>query len=221
MTYKPQKIAYLGPPGTFSQSAVIGRFGAECEQLACSTIDDVFAAVAQGQADCGLVPIENSTEGPVNNTQDSLIETELSIVGEEVINIEHNLLVPKQAEQMTVKVIASHKQSLAQCRNWIRGNCPEAELLECASNAEAASCVSEDGGIAAIAGNLAAEAYNLHIRARGIQDNQDNRTRFVVLQEAKAARSGVDKTSILVSTRNEPGALFWFCLLYTSPSPRD
>ena len=119
MTYKPQKIAYLGPPGTFSQAAVIGRFGAECEQLACSTIDDVFAAVAQGQADCGLVPIENSTEGPVNNTQDCLIETELSIVGEEVINIEHNLLVPKQAEQMTVRVIASHKQSLAQCRNWI------------------------------------------------------------------------------------------------------
>ena len=88
----PQKIAYLGPPGTFSQAAVIGRFGAECEQLACSTIDDVFAAVAQSQADCGLVPIENSTEGPVNNTQDCLIETELSIVGEEVINIEHNLV---------------------------------------------------------------------------------------------------------------------------------
>ena len=208
MTYKPQKIAYLGPPGTFSQAAVIGRFGAECEQFACSTIDDVFAAVAQGQADCGLVPIENSTEGPVNNTQDSLIETELSIVGEEVINIEHNLLVPKQAEQMTVKVIASHKQSLAQCRNWIRSNCPEAELLECTSNAEAASRVSEDGGIAAIAGNLAAEAYSLHIRARGIQDSKDNRTRFVVLQQAKAAPSGVDKTSILVSTRNEPGALF-------------
>ena len=208
MTYMPQKIAYLGPPGTFSQAAVIGRFGADCEQLACSTIEDVFAAVAQARADCGLVPIENSTEGPVNNTQDCLIETELSIVGEEVINIEHNLLVPKHAEQMTVKVIASHKQSLAQCRNWIRGNCPDAELLECMSNAEAASRVSQDDGIAAIAGSLAAEAYDLHIRARGIQDNEDNRTRFIVLQRAKAASSGVDKTSILVYTRNEPGALF-------------
>ena len=204
----PQKIAYLGPPGTFSQAAVIGRFGADCEQLACSTIDDVFAAVAQARADCGLVPIENSTEGSVNNTQDCLIETELSIVGEEVINIEHNLLVPKYAEQMAVKVIASHKQSLAQCRNWIRGNCPDAELLECMSNADAASRVSQDDGIAAIAGNLAAEAYDLHIRARGIQDNKDNRTRFIVLQRAKAASSGVDKTSILVYTRNEPGALF-------------
>ena len=187
---------------------MIGRFGADCEQLACSTIDDVFAAVAQARADCGLVPIENSTEGSVNNTQDCLIETELSIVGEEVINIEHNLLVPKYAEQMAVKVIASHKQSLAQCRNWIRSNCPQAELLECTSNAEAASRVNEDEGIAAIAGDLAAEAYNLHIRARGIQDNQENRTRFVLLQQAKAAPSGVDKTSILVSTRNEPGALF-------------
>ena len=204
----PQKIAYLGPPGTFSQAAVIGRFGADCEQLACSTIDDVFAAVAQARADCGLVPIENSTEGSVNNTQDCLIETELSIVGEEVINIEHNLLVPKYAEQMAVKVIASHKQSLAQCRNWIRGNCPDAELLECMSNADAASRVSQDDGIAAIAGNLAAEVYDLHIRARGIQDNKDNRTRFIVLQRAKAASSGVDKTSILVYTRNEPGALF-------------
>ena len=208
MTNKPLKIAFLGPPGTFSQAAVINRFGADCEQLPCSSIDDVFTALEQLRADYGVVPIENSTEGSVNNTQDCLIDTELSIVGEEVIEIEHHLLVPNQAENMIVKVIASHKQSLAQCREWIRSNCPEAELLECASNADAASRVNAEKGIAAIAGSLAAEAYNLRVLAQGIQDKQHNRTRFILLQREQAAPSGEDKTSILVYTANEPGALF-------------
>ncbi|MBG10706.1 MAG: bifunctional prephenate dehydrogenase/3-phosphoshikimate 1-carboxyvinyltransferase [Gammaproteobacteria bacterium] len=208
MTNEPLKIAYLGPPGTFSQAAVINRFGSDCEQLPCGTIDDVFTALEQLSADYGVVPIENSTEGSVNNTQDCLIDTELSIVGEEVIDIEHNLLVPNRSGNMTVKVIASHKQSLAQCRDWIRSNCPGVELLECTSNADAASRVNEEKGIAAIAGSLAAKAYNLRVLARGIQDKEHNRTRFILLQREKAPPSGFDKTSILVYTANEPGALF-------------
>ena len=208
MSNKQSIVAFLGPYGTFSQAAVINHFGNECKLYPCATIDEVFAAVSQQAAEFGVVPVENSTEGPVNNTQDCFVDSRAQIVGEEIVPIEHNLLAPVGSEDMAIRVIASHKQSLAQCRDWIQANYPEAQLLECTSNADAANRVSAAEGVAAIAGEVAAETYGLHILAHNIQDQEDNRTRFLVLHLTAVAASGVDKTSILVYTENKPGALF-------------
>lgn len=208
MSNKQSTVAFLGPYGTFSQAAVINHFGNECKLHPCATIDDVFTAVEGQAAEFGVVPVENSTEGPVNNTQDCFVDTQVQIVGEVIVPIEHNLLVPVGSKDMAIRVIASHKQSLAQCRDWIQANHPEAQLLECTSNADAANRVSAAEGVAAIAGEVAAETYGLHILANNIQDQEDNRTRFLVLHRTAVAASGADKTSILVYTENKPGALF-------------
>jgi len=201
-------VAYLGPPGTFSQEAAVNHFGENCEQVPCSTIDDVFACVQAGNAEVGVVPIENSTEGAVNNSQDCLADSSLLIVGEEVVSIEHHLLVPSDCEDMNITAIASHPQSLAQCRKWLKSHYREAELIECRSNADAASRVDADKGIAAIAGAMAADEYNLKIAQRSIQDQDHNSTRFIILGEQETTASGNDKTSVLIYTANKPGALF-------------
>lgn len=208
MSNEQSTVAFLGPYGTFSQAAVIKHFGDGCKLLPCATIDDVFTAVADKAAEFGVVPVENSTEGPVNNTQDCFVDSRVQIVGEEIVPIEHNLLVPVDAEDMAIRVIASHKQSLAQCRDWIQANYPQAELMECTSNADAANRVSAAKGVAAIAGEVAAKTYGLEILAEKIQDQEHNRTRFLVLHRSAVAASGTDKTSILVYTENKPGALF-------------
>ena len=202
------RIAYLGPPGTFSQEAVTRQFGAERELLECRGIDEVFAAVESGQAEHGVVPIENSTEGAVNNTQDCLIDSPVQIVGEQVIPIEHHLLGRRGAQMTGIEIVASHPQSLAQCRKWLRANLPEIALRECASNGQAAQMAAEDPMIAAIAGSMARKIYDLLELAQSIQDQRHNRTRFAVLGMGKAAPSGRDKTSMLVYTENRPGALY-------------
>ncbi len=219
MTDKLRKVAFLGPPGTFSHAAVDQYFGAgdaagpAPEKHSVATIDDVFLEVEAGTADFGVVPVENSTEGAVNNTQDCLIDTSLTIVGEVYVAVEHNLLL-KQADGIgAVRRIVSHKQSLGQCRIWLRANYPQLEQVEVSSNAEAARLAAEDETTAAIAGAVAAQYYGLHIVASGIQDRKNNTTRFLVLARAHNTPhpnlpTGHDKTSILVYTENKPGALF-------------
>lgn len=202
------RVAYLGPPGTFSQTAVLNHFGQHCALQACATIDDAFAAVGQGDVDFAVVPVENSTEGVVNNTQDCLIDTALQIVGEEIVPIEHQLMVGAGCAGEAIDVIASHKQSLAQCRQWLQSRYPDAQLQECASNAEAAKLASREPGTAAIAGRMAATIYGLDIVAENIQDQQHNSTRFLILGQTGVEATGHDKTSILVYTANKPGALF-------------
>jgi len=204
----PIKIAYLGPEGTFSQMAVIKHFGNDCEQRDCPTIDDVFFAVGNGRVDFGVVPVENSTEGAVNNTQDCLIDSEVRIVGEEILPIEHNLMFSKVAEFENFSAIASHKQSLAQCRKWLQENYPKIRLIECESNAEAAKLAQDDASIGAIASELAASIYGLEVKRPKIQDLHHNRTRFLVLSNSETEPTGNDKTSILIYTENKPGALF-------------
>lgn len=199
-------VAYLGPPGTFSQTAVRNHFDDDCDELPCGSIDEVFNRVESASANFGAVPIENSTEGIVNNTQDRLIDSPLKIVGEEVVAIEHHLLVVSTNTPVTA--IASHPQSLAQCRNWISSHYPQAELIECASNAEAAQRATKEEGVAAIAGALAAELYQLKALHNKIQDQNHNSTRFVVLGKESAKPTGRDKTSVIVYTANKPGALF-------------
>ena len=202
------KIAYLGPEGTYSQLAALEFFGGDAELLNCASIDDVFAAVESKKVVYGVVPVENSTEGAINNTQDCLIESSIKIVGEQIVSIEHSLLVSENTSKSDIKKIVSHKQSLAQCRGYLTKNYPEAEQVEFSSNAKAAIRAQVDFGTAAIASELAGRLYDLHSLDRRIQDKANNRTRFLVLALEDAATTGSDKTSILVYTENKPGALF-------------
>lgn len=201
-------VGFLGPKGTFSQAAVVQHFGTKADLLDYPTIDDVFAAVTNGAAKFGVVPVENSTEGAINNTQDCLVDTKLRIVGEQIVLIVHNLLVQESVRFEDITTIASHKQSLAQCRKWIQVNAPGRELLECSSNAEAARHALANKRVAAIAGKIAAETYGLKVLFESIQDQQHNSTRFLVLAHASTQPTGKDKTSLLVYTENKPGALF-------------
>lgn len=205
----PFKVSYLGPEGTFSQLAATTYFGAQPEYLPASTIEDVFLKVESDAADFGVVPVENSTEGAVNNTQDCLVETSLQISGEVIVPITHNLMMNSAAGfSSTPRLIVSHRQSLAQCRQWLSANYPSVPTEEVSSNAKAAQLASESSGVAAIAGELAAKLYGLTILSRSIQDKSNNSTRFLVLSKTQSAAAGADKTSILVYTDNEPGALF-------------
>jgi len=202
------QVAFLGPKGTFSHRAVLKHFGDTVGMYPCRTIDDVFVQVASGVTQYGVVPVENSTEGAVNNTQDCLLDTAVKVVGEVVVPIEHFLLRRKNSSQHAVEKIVSHKQSLAQCRKWLTVNWPDTPQLDCNSNAEAARLASEDPSLAAIAGSTAAEIYNLEMLASKIQDQQHNSTRFLVLAMTPVPASGSDKTSVLIYTENKPGALF-------------
>lgn len=202
------KLGFLGPLGTFSQAAVIQHFGSHGILVDYPTIDEVFAAVESKLVDFGVVPVENSTEGAINNTQDCLVDAKTRIVGEEVVLIVHNLMAQQGNSVANIGTIASHKQSLAQCRKWLAKNLPRIKLLECASNAEAARLALHDSSVAAIAGTIAADTYGLAILQSAIQDQAHNSTRFLVLGNADAEATGRDKTSILVYTENKPGALF-------------
>lgn len=201
-------VAFLGPLGTFTHAAVDQHFGVEVRKHSVTTIDEVLADVEAGHAQYGVVPVENSTEGAVNNTQDCLVDTSLQIVAEVVIPIEHNFLIRADATAEGIRRIVSHRQSLAQCRNWLAAHFPLVEKLEVSSNAEAARLASLDPQTAAIAGRRAAELYSLQLLHARIQDQRNNRTRFLVLAKGGVASSGHDKTSILVYTENKPGALF-------------
>jgi len=211
MTDTAGRVAFLGPPGTFSHAAVERYFGAgePSGRLSVASIDDVFLEVEAGNARFGVVPVENSTEGAVNNTQDCLIDTSLNIIGEIFLPIEHNFLLKSGAGIKQLRRVVSHKQSLAQCRLWLRANFPDLEQYEVSSNAEAARLAAQDETTAAIAGQLAADYFGLLIHAARIQDRKNNTTRFLVLARAQGqVPTGRDKTSILVYTENKPGALF-------------
>ena len=202
------KVAYLGPEGTYSQLAAMEFFGAGVELVDCASIDDVFIAVEEGRVSYGIVPVENSTEGAINNTQDCLVDSTATIIGEQVVSIEHSLVAQEASSKADIKKIASHKQSLAQCRTYLTKNFPIAQQVECSSNAEAAILAQADGATAAIASELAGQIYSLRSLESRIQDKSNNRTRFLVLALEETEASGYDKTSILVYTENKPGALF-------------
>ena len=221
-------VAYLGPQGTFSHAAAMAFFEGRSRESSqpwlmqpTANIEDVFASVERGYALFGVVPVENSTEGAVNNTQDCLFTTSVVIVGEIIIPIVHNLLGPHDLTNEKILTIASHKQSLAQCRGWLSCNFPHVTLRECASNAQAAEFAQSEQGVAAIAGEFAARTYGLEILCASIQDHSHNRTRFLIISEGsealanplstnlgRAGNASGRKTSLLVATDNKPGALF-------------
>ena len=205
---KPLQVAYLGPEGTFTQEASIKHFGhaAVCQPL--STIDGVFAQVEAGESDYGVVPVENSTEGMVSRTLDNFMDSPLKISGEVELRIGHHLLLSKDSDASKVTRICAHQQALAQCRNWLDSHWPSVEREAVSSNGEAARRAAEDPGVAAVAGDMAAELYGLQSLASHIEDHADNTTRFLVIGRGEVPPSGTDKTSIIVSSRNRPGALF-------------
>jgi chorismate mutase/prephenate dehydratase len=203
----PVKVAYFGPEGTFTQQAALKHFGQSAVSLPFSAIDEVFREVEAGAVHYGVVPVENSTEGVVNHTLDNFMGSNLKICGEVELRIHHNLLVSDVTSTNSISRIYSHYQSLAQCRKWLDAHYPNAERIAVNSNAEAAKRLKGEWNAAAIAGSMAAELYGLTMLAEKIEDQPDNSTRFLIIGSQAVPPSGVDKTSIVVAMRNEPGAL--------------
>lgn len=204
---KPLNVAYLGPQGTFSEQASYRFFGHAINALPESSIDAVFAEVEAGVADFGVVPVENSTEGAVNNTLDMFLSSPLKICGELDLPIHHNLMSHETGLD-SISTVFSHRQSLAQCRGWLRDNLPRAECVAVASNAEAARRASITPHSAAVAGDSAAAIYELNVLHKHIEDKTDNSTRFLIIGKKLLAASGDDRTSLLVAAKDQPGALF-------------
>jgi chorismate mutase / prephenate dehydratase len=203
---QPLKIAYFGPAGTFTESAAKKHFGSAPSFTPFITIDDVFRAVESGNADYGVVPVENSTEGAVGRTLDLLLTSPLMICGEVGLRIQQNLM-SKSDSVARLKKLYSHAQSLAQCHEWLNRNLADIPRVPVASNAEAARMAAAEPDSCAIAGEAAARLYELNILAANIEDDPNNTTRFLVLAKHDSGPSGQDKTSFVCSAQNKPGAV--------------
>ncbi len=203
---KPLAVTYLGPQGTFSEAAAIKHFGHAANTLACTSVDEVLRKVEAGEVDYAVAPVENSTEGAVGRTLDLMLNTPLKICGEVVLRV-HQHLLRKGKGLKGIKRIYSHSQSFAQCHEWLNHNLSKVPRMQVASNAEAARLAGKDASSVAIAGETAAERYGLNILAKNIEDEPNNTTRFWILGTHAAAPSGKDKTSLVMSTKNVPGAV--------------
>jgi chorismate mutase/prephenate dehydratase len=208
---KELSIAFLGPLGTYSEEAALKQFGQGRNAVVCGSIDEVFRTVEAKQADYGVVPVENSTEGAIGLTLDLLLSTSLKVCGEITLPI-HHCLLSKQTDISQISHIFSHSQSLAQCHEWLNKNLPKVECEAVTSNARAAQMIHDlvatDGTFAAaIASKRAAELFNLNLLAENIEDDAKNTTRFLVLANHDVAPSGKDKTSIVMTSLNKPGAM--------------
>ncbi len=206
---EPLKVAFLGPEGTFTQQAVYKHFGHSVRALALPSIEDVFHEVEAGDADFGLVPIENSTEGTVTHTLDRFLLSPLNICGEVELRI-HQYLMGRMKSLEQVQRICTHQQSLAQCRQWLDEHLPLVERIAVSSNAEGARRARDEQDTAAIAPQAAAEVYGLNVLVAEIEDRPDNTTRFLVVGGKGFRPSGEDKTTLLVSTGHtqEAGTLY-------------
>jgi chorismate mutase/prephenate dehydratase len=205
---QPLSVAYLGPRATFAHLAAMEQFGAAAEYRPSPTVAEVFHDVENGRVALGVVPVENSSEGAVGNTLDLLVDSPLQICAELSLPVRHCLLRRGAQTLAGIRRVKAHPQALAQCRQWLATHLPGVEQVEAASNARAAEDASRERGAAAIAGEAAADAYGLRIVAAGIQDDAGNTTRFLVLGATDApSPSGDDKTSIVVSVRDEVGVL--------------
>jgi chorismate mutase/prephenate dehydratase len=198
--------AYLGPEGTFSQEAAVKHFGGLTALAPCGSIDEVFRSVETGGVGYGIVPVENSTEGAIGRTLDLLLATPARVCGEVMLPIRQCLMV-RRGRLGDIRKVYSHAQSLSQCQQWLARNLPQAGRIAVVSNAEAARLAARERGVAAIGPRSAATLYGLKLLARNIEDEAKNTTRFLVIAEHDAAPSGRDKTSLVMSTRNVPGAM--------------
>lgn len=200
------RIAYLGPEGTYTHAAVLKHFGGAVEPVSVAGIAEVFREVEARASDYGVVPVENSIEGSVNQTLDCLGDSSLTMCGEIVLAIHHQLL-SMVGDIAGVERVYAHEQALAQCRGWLDQHLPRAERLALGSNAAAAERAAQEPGAAAIAGTQAGERYGLGVLASNIEDHPQNTTRFAVIGHARPQPTGTDVTSVMFSMPNEPGAL--------------
>ena len=200
------RVAYLGPAGTFTQQAVLKQFGHEVEALAEADIDACFHAVETGRADFAVVPVENSTEGAIGRTLDLIVASPLKICGEVMLPI-HQTLMRAQAGLEGIERVYGHAQSLAQCQQWLGRHLPNARRISVVSNSEGARLAAAEPDAATLGSEAAAELYGLVVVQARVEDEASNTTRFLVLGKTDAAPSGRDKTSLVMSTRNEPGAV--------------
>ena len=204
---KKMVIGYLGPEATYTHQAAVNNFGSTLDYRALPDIPEVFQAVEQGECDYGVVPIENSTEGAVNRSLDLLVETELTIIAQVYLKVEHSLFSMLPLNQ--IEEVRSKDQALAQCGEWLRRNLPKARLVPYTSTAEAVRSLSSDKRSAAIAGKLAGRIYQVPLQAEGIQDRKNNVTRFlVVARKSLPKRENVNyRTSLVLSLPDQIGAL--------------
>lgn len=204
---RPLRVAYLGPPTTFSHQAAMRHFGSSCEFAPHRSIVDVFHEVARNHSQVGVVPVENSSEGQVSVTMDLFLDSDLNVCGEIFSPIAH-VLMSKAESMEDIKRVYSHPQALNQCRGWLARNVPKALLVETTSTAAAAQKSMEEADSAAVGSILAARQSGLNVLAKDIQDNPHNMTRFFVIGRQKCPPTGNDKTSILFVTHHKPGMLF-------------
>jgi chorismate mutase / prephenate dehydratase len=202
----PISVAYLGPQGTFSEAAVIKRFGHGSHGVPCASMDEVFREVEGGDASYGVVPVENSSEGAIGRTLDLLLQSPLKVCGEVMLPV-HQCLLSAATDMAGIKRVYSHPQSLGQCQGWLNANLPRVERIAVSSNAEAAALVSGQADSAAIAGKRAAENFSIPVLAENIEDDPRNTTRFLVIGNQEVAPSGKDKSSLVMSAPNRPGAV--------------
>ncbi len=203
---KPLDVAYLGPEGTFTQQAAVKHFGSSVKTVPSATINEIFSTVENGNCQFGVVPVENSTEGIISHTLDRFLTSPLKICGEVEIRVHQNLMGLGDSLDGVMEVF-SHQQSLAQCRQWLDKHLPVAKRTAVNSNTEAARLASANSRTVAIAGIVAAEIYQLNVIEKNIEDTSDNTTRFIIVGQQISASTGNDKTSLVVSTGNQPGAL--------------
>ncbi|MGA2231932.1 MAG: prephenate dehydratase [Tepidisphaeraceae bacterium] len=202
---KQLRIGYLGPAGSFSHAAAIGKFGSSVEYMPLTEIVGVFEAVIRGHCDYGLVPIENSLHGGVIDTLDAFLHHSARVCAEVLITIHHNLLAKEPWEK--IKSIRSKPEVFSQCRQWLSETAKDREIEPSASTSRAAEEAAAQSGVAAIGSSVAAQIYGLHVLFENIEDNPDNVTRFFVIGREAARRSGDDKTAIMFTTAHTPGAL--------------
>jgi len=205
----PLKVAFLGPEGTYTQAAVFKHFGHSVRALALPSVPEVFQDISAGDADFGVVAVENSTEGTVTNTLDCFLTSPLHICGEVELRI-HHCLMGRMKELDKIRRVCAHAQALAQCRGWLDEHLPDVERIAVASNAEGARRARDEADTAAIAGDTAAEVYGLNLLVTEIEDRPDNTTRFLVIGRKILPASGHDRTTLLLATRHDDasGALY-------------
>ncbi len=204
---EPLKVACLGPLATFTHLAALRHFGSSARFIPVNSIKDVFESVQEGKAEYGVVPIENSNEGVITYTLDMFMDFDLKISAEIMLEINHNLL-SLSGDIRKIKKVYSHPQALAQCRRWVERNLPNVTIVDTTSTAKAAELAAGDAEGAAIASELAAKIYDLKFVERHIEDSKKNYTRFLVISRDFPGPTGKDKTSIMLSIKDKPGALY-------------
>jgi chorismate mutase/prephenate dehydratase len=203
---EPLKVACFGPLATYTHLAALKHFGSSASFLPVESIKAVFDTVDSGKTEFGVVPIENSNEGVISSTLDLFMDYDLKVSAEVMLEISHNLL-SKNADKSKIKKVYSNPQATAQCRRWLESNLPKIPILESTSTAKAAEIASQDEDAAAIASEVAAKVYDLHFVEKNIGDSRHNYTRFLVISKEYPSKTGKDKTSIMFSIKDRPGAL--------------